>query len=169
MRPRATVSLFDVTSKDDYTLFEEKGGYFVNAANRTGPCQEVVQALFNDDDGWPFHDLATGDVYVAWRQFADATTSPPTPDQIMVTRSADGGKRFSVPVRALILAPMDQGTSLTSFRTNAYPTMTVDEAFETIRNLEVLTARNYDEGDWGQPERGDRDHAQHVGRRAQAV
>jgi hypothetical protein len=63
-----------------------------------------------------------GNVYVAWRQFS----STGVPDAIMVAQSTNAGKSFSAPVRISTFQPFDQGTSPTSFRTNAYPSITTD-------------------------------------------
>ncbi|MFT5113413.1 MAG: hypothetical protein ACI8XU_000661 [Kiritimatiellia bacterium] len=48
------------------------------------------------------------------------------PDAIMLVRSSDFGATFSEPVMVSELVPFDQGTTLFSFRSNSYPTMTVD-------------------------------------------
>ena len=64
----------------------------------------------------------TGAVYVAWRQFASTGVS----NAIMVAQSTNGGKKFSAPVQISTFQPFDQGTTLTSFRTNAYPALTTD-------------------------------------------
>ncbi len=64
----------------------------------------------------------TGAVYVAWRQFASTGVS----DAIMIAQSTNAGKSFSKPVQISTFQPFDQGTTLTSFRTNAYPALTSD-------------------------------------------
>ncbi|MGB2669877.1 MAG: putative Ig domain-containing protein, partial [Candidatus Acidiferrum sp.] len=64
----------------------------------------------------------TGAVYVAWRQFASTGFS----DAIMVAQSTNAGKSFSTPVQISKFTPFDQGTTGTSFRTNAYPALTTD-------------------------------------------
>jgi uncharacterized protein YjbI with pentapeptide repeats len=64
----------------------------------------------------------TGAVYVAWRQFASSGTS----DAIMIAQSTNAGKSFSAPVQISKFTPFDQGTTGTSFRTNAYPALTTD-------------------------------------------
>lgn len=51
----------------------------------------------------------------------------PYPDAVLVARSDDAGQSFSVPLQVAAVSPFDQGTSEYSFRTNAYPTMAVDE------------------------------------------
>ena len=66
----------------------------------------------------------TGYVYVAWRRFGHETAGP----AIMAARSVDGGKNFSKPQLVANILPFDQGTTTTSFRTNSYPAITVDEA-----------------------------------------
>jgi hypothetical protein len=63
-----------------------------------------------------------GNVYVAWRQFA----SSGVPDAIMVAMSTNAGRTFSAPVQVSTFQPFDQGTTGTSFRTNAYPALTTD-------------------------------------------
>ncbi|MGH9511156.1 MAG: putative Ig domain-containing protein [Terriglobales bacterium] len=63
-----------------------------------------------------------GKVYVAWRQFK----STGAPDAIMIAQSANAGKTFGTPVQISTFTPFDQGTSETSFRTNAYPSIAVD-------------------------------------------
>ncbi len=64
----------------------------------------------------------TGAVYVAWRQFASTGFS----DAIMIAQSTNAGKSFSAPVQISKFTPFDQGTTGTSFRTNAYPALTSD-------------------------------------------
>jgi Putative Ig domain len=64
----------------------------------------------------------TGAVYVAWRQFASTGVS----NAIMVAQSTNAGKTFSAPVQISTFQPFDQGTTETSFRTNAYPALTTD-------------------------------------------
>ena len=54
-----------------------------------------------------------------------ATTS--YPDAILVTHSDDAGLNFSAPLQVAAVSPFDQGTSEYSFRTNAYPSIAVDE------------------------------------------
>src|SRR3954471_8196950 len=78
-------------------------------------------------------DPTTGYVYVAWRGFATNNT----PNTINIARSTDGGASYtkaqtiaSLPsynsATPAAAAFFDQGTTSTSFRTNAFPTMTVD-------------------------------------------
>ncbi len=63
-----------------------------------------------------------GNVYVTWRQFA----SNGLPNAIMAAVSTNAGKSFSAPVQISRFLPFDQGTTGTSFRTNAYPSITTD-------------------------------------------
>jgi uncharacterized protein YjbI with pentapeptide repeats len=49
-------------------------------------------------------------------------------DAIVASSSTNGGLSFSPPTVVAALSPFDQGTSELSFRTNAYPTMAVDES-----------------------------------------
>src|SRR6266478_1228575 len=67
-----------------------------------------------------------GTVYVAWRQFQAKSGTTTQPDAIIGVTSVDGGATFSVPVRVSTFAPFDEGTTNTSFRTNAYPTTAFD-------------------------------------------
>jgi len=63
-----------------------------------------------------------GHVYVTWRQFG----SLGIPDAIMAAESSNAGLTFSAPVQVSKFQPFDQATSGTSFRTNAYPSITTD-------------------------------------------
>jgi hypothetical protein len=69
-------------------------------------------------------DPNTGAVYMAWRRFK----SPGLTDAMVFTKSTDGGRTFSAPQEVATITPFDQGTTLFSFRTNAYPTIAVDGA-----------------------------------------
>jgi len=64
----------------------------------------------------------SGNIYMAWRRFAHSTDG----DAIMTSYSTDGGKTFCKAILVAAIAPFDQGTSATSFRTNSYPALTVD-------------------------------------------
>ncbi|MBI4444424.1 MAG: Ig-like domain repeat protein [Acidobacteria bacterium] len=71
-----------------------------------------------------------GTLYVAWRVFKSSSN----PDSIVIVKSTDYGQRFSKPREVSAFVPFDQGTRPVSsedpfraFRTNAYPTMTVDD------------------------------------------
>jgi hypothetical protein len=63
-----------------------------------------------------------GNVYVTWRQFASTGIS----DAIMIAQSTNAGKTFSAPAQISKFQPFDQGTTGTSFRTNAFPSITTD-------------------------------------------
>jgi hypothetical protein len=63
-------------------------------------------------------------VYVAWRSF---NATPQQPGQIHIMKSKDAGRSFAPPTSIGSFFPFDQGTTGTSFRTNAYPTMAIDE------------------------------------------
>ena len=63
-----------------------------------------------------------GNVYVAWRQFK----STGIPDAIMIAVSTNAGRSFGAPARISTFTPFDQGTTNTSIRTNAYPSLTTD-------------------------------------------
>ena len=96
-------------------------------------------------------DPKSGAVYVAWRQFGLTATAT---DSVMVTRMAFSGQAFSKPMKVhrfnahrptdrlrrmmgehqfgdpdevAEIQPFDQGTAEDRFRTNAYPTMAIDD------------------------------------------
>ncbi len=79
---------------------------------------------------------AAATIYVAWRRFATSSQ----PDALMIAKSTDGGNTFSKAVQAVTFpttcsttAPtaagcqFDQGTTAASFRTSAFPALTVDD------------------------------------------
>ena len=71
-----------------------------------------------------------------WRSIRDtapcrspggSSTTASLPDAIVTIRSTDGGASFSTRrSSSRTINPFDQGTTDTSFRTNAFPTMTMD-------------------------------------------
>jgi hypothetical protein len=70
-------------------------------------------------------DPATGTVYVAFRRFSTSSQT----DAIFVARSVDGQTFPPAQVREVAtILPFDQGTTGTSFRTNALPTIAVSVA-----------------------------------------
>ncbi len=96
-------------------------------------------------------DPRNGHIYVAWRRFSKAGTTTPSLDGIMLAKLPSGGRKFNPPGTARrfprgqkkglqperfgkehegteVQEPneFDQSTSRYQFRTNAYPTMTVD-------------------------------------------
>jgi len=79
-------------------------------------------------------DPVTGAVYVAFRRFLH----PSQTNAIVIMKSTDSGQTFSAPIVIANITPFDQPAtdaggdgvsdpSGTSFRTNSYPTMTVDK------------------------------------------
>lgn len=94
------------------------------------PNQSVVLAIDPSTAGG-----AQATVYAAWRRFSDATQG----DGVMVSKSTDGGQTWSTPVRAIQFpticntdksqpfCPFDEGDSETTFRTNSYPALAVDD------------------------------------------
>ncbi|MEJ2245959.1 MAG: sialidase family protein, partial [Acidobacteriota bacterium] len=75
-------------------------------------------------------DPGNGDLYVAWQVFDYDTQVP----QIMLSKSTDGGVHFSKPLCVATTLPFNQGTRpideydpFRLFRTNAYPTMAIDD------------------------------------------
>ena len=69
-------------------------------------------------------DPNSGAVYVSWRAFKSGTQG----DGVYIAKSTAGGASFGKPVRIAPIYPYDQGTSLTSFRSNGFQSMTVDAA-----------------------------------------
>jgi len=79
-----------------------------------------------------------GEVLVAWRRFADKASG--TPDSIYVAMSLTRGLLFQNPIKVADVPPFDQPTADVNatlpqgggpgpaFRTNSYPTITVDES-----------------------------------------
>jgi putative Ig domain-containing protein len=79
---------------------------------------------------------AAATIYVAWRRFATSSQ----PDALMIAKSTDGGNTFSKAIQAVTFPAVcsttspasagcafDQGTTATSFRTSAFPALTVDD------------------------------------------
>src|ERR1700690_1674651 len=71
-------------------------------------------------------DPNTGALYITWRVFA--STNPTQTDAIMYVASFDGGCTFTKPALVANINTFDQGNTLVSFRTNDYPTISVDGA-----------------------------------------
>jgi len=80
-------------------------------------------------------DPQSGALQIAWRQFNDGVL----PDAIVTVRSTDG-TAFSSPAMLASILPFDQGTTDTSFRTNAFPTLAIDGAG---RSYLAWSARGY--------------------------
>ena len=67
-------------------------------------------------------DPNSGAVYITWRQFSGFGVT----DAIYVVKSVDGGQTFTPPVQVSSIDPFDQGSTFYTFRTNSYPSITVD-------------------------------------------
>ncbi|MBA3638250.1 MAG: hypothetical protein H0W53_03030 [Acidobacteria bacterium] len=126
---------------------------YLSRSTNCGATWSAPQQISSDND--PINQGATlaidpnsGTLYLAWRRF----TADGTDDSIMVTRSMDQGRKWDPPGRArrfprgkkvgldpqlhgksfkravelAELASLDQPTREDLFRTNAYPTMTID-------------------------------------------
>ena len=80
-------------------------------------------------------DPVSGAIYVTWRRFATSSQ----PDAIMIAKSTDFGKTFPSKNTKEIatIAPFDQGTSATQFRTNALPTIAVSVDAANARRVHV--------------------------------
>ena len=61
-------------------------------------------------------------IYVAFRRFFKGMQTV----AIIIVKSTDGGQTFTKPVEVTSFYPFDQGSSIFSFRTNSYPSLTVD-------------------------------------------
>ena len=79
---------------------------------------------------------AAATIYVAWRRFATSSQ----PDALMIAKSTDAGNTFTKAVQAVTFpaacsttspasagCAFDQGTTAASFRTSAFPALTVDD------------------------------------------
>ena len=84
-------------------------------------------------------DPTNGAIYVAWRRFATSSA----PDAIVVAKSTDFGKTFASKntVQVATIAPLDQGTSGTQFRTNALPSIAVSVDANGISRVHVAWAQ----------------------------
>ena len=73
-------------------------------------------------------DPGTGDIHVAWREFASADDSN-SRNAIIVARSTNGGQSFTkaaaITPNGYSFLPFDQASSPLTFRTNAYPAIAV--------------------------------------------
>jgi uncharacterized protein YjbI with pentapeptide repeats len=65
-------------------------------------------------------------IYIAWRRFGFGT--PNGADAILIAKSVDGGNSFSPAKEIAVFQPFDQGATLTSMRTNSFPSMTIDSS-----------------------------------------
>ena len=68
-------------------------------------------------------DPENGNLYIAWRIFKDQIY----PDEIAGAALQYGSNQFT-PILGAPISPFDQGTSAVTFRTNAYPSIAVDNA-----------------------------------------
>jgi hypothetical protein len=88
-------------------------------------------------------DPGTGDVHIAWREFAVAGDAS-TRDAILVSRSTDEGRTFTaaaaISTNNYQFLPFDQASSPLTFRTNAYPTIAVVPAAQAGQRGKVYVA-----------------------------
>lgn len=136
----------DVTSKIMLSRSEDCGATWTKPQQISRPEDKVNQGATIAIDP------RTGAVHVAWRQFGLSETAP---DAMMMTSSQGAGKAFDKPRRAhqfptgrradqllpklkrshrmgdvhelVSIKPFDSGTAEDRFRTNAYPTMAIDD------------------------------------------
>jgi Putative Ig domain/Galactose oxidase, central domain len=99
------------------------------------PDAEGQGTVIAIDPSVPAYDPAT--IYVAWRVFAEPG-DPDDANRIMIAKSTDGGLSFDEQEAAVTFplscnkkptgagCPFDQGETGTSFRSNGYPALTVD-------------------------------------------
>ena len=79
---------------------------------------------------------AAATIYVAWRRFATSSQ----PDALMIAKSTDGGNTWTKAIEMVTFptscsttsppptgCPFDQGITTTTFRTEAFPALTVDD------------------------------------------
>ncbi|MGH9369280.1 MAG: sialidase family protein, partial [Thermoanaerobaculia bacterium] len=81
----------------------------------------------------------TGAIFVAWRRFATSSQ----PDAIIVATSTDFGKTFPSKntVQVATIAPFDQSTSTTQFRTNALPSIAASVDSANVSRVHVAWAQ----------------------------
>lgn len=136
----------DVTSKIMLSRSEDCGATWTKPQQISRPEDKVNQGATIAIDP------RNGAVHVAWRQFGLSETAP---DAMMMTSSQGAGKAFDRPRRAhqfptgrradqllpklkrshrmgdvhelVSIKPFDSGTAEDRFRTNAYPTMAIDD------------------------------------------
>ncbi|MCR4374113.1 MAG: hypothetical protein NUW22_04630 [Acidobacteria bacterium] len=136
----------DVTSKIMLSRSEDCGATWTKPQQISRPEDKVNQGATIAIDP------RTGAVHVAWRQFGLSETAP---DAMMIVSSAGAGRAFDKPRRAhefptgrradqllpklkrshrmgdvhelVSIKPFDSGTAEDRFRTNAYPTMAIDD------------------------------------------
>jgi hypothetical protein len=108
-------------------------------------------------------DLKNGDIYLIWRRFASSSEG----DAILSAKSTDFGKTFpSKFVRQVAaIAPFDQGTTPTRFRTNTLPTIAASldannvsrvhagwaQRHPTTGDAQIVVATSTDGLTWGSP------------------
>ncbi|MBI5282132.1 MAG: pentapeptide repeat-containing protein [Candidatus Solibacter usitatus] len=90
-------------------------------------------------------DPQTGTIYVIWRRFGDAAAG--TQDGIYVSKSTDGGSKFSNPSLIASFQAFDQGTSAYSFRTNALPSAAVSVGGDGKSRVHVVWSQRKANGD----------------------
>ncbi len=90
-------------------------------------------------------DPASGAIYVTWRRFSSSSQT----DAILVAKSTDFGKTFPSKntTEVATIAPFDQGTTPTQFRTNALPTIAASVAGGVGRVHVAWAQRNSSTGD----------------------
>jgi hypothetical protein len=75
---------------------------------------------------------ANGHVYVAWRRFCEKSSprrfgkTNQYDDAIFIARSVNSGMKFHKVIKIASFYPFDQPSSTATFRTNSYPTLTID-------------------------------------------
>ena len=65
----------------------------------------------------------TGHVYIAWRQFRSGADT----NALYISKSIDFGRTYSAPVLVSTLGPFDQNTTGSTFRSNAFPSLAIDD------------------------------------------
>ena len=80
-----------------------------------------------------------GAIYVTWRRFSSSSA----PDAILVAKSTDFGKTFPSKntKEVATIAPFDQGTTPTQFRTNALPTIAASIDAANARRIHIAWAQ----------------------------
>ncbi len=84
---------------------------------------KVSESLDTNSGSVSAIDPVTGALYVFWRRFGDPANSKP--DGIYFNKSTDGGTKWASPKVVTFIAPIDQGATVGSFRTNDFPTAAI--------------------------------------------
>ena len=135
---KVTISGQKISRHSVYLAFAEFTGEGATLASKirfaqSDDCGETWSVPIQLSEGSDPYQGATiavdprgnGHICVAWRRFAKQNSS--SGNTIFIARSVDGGKKFNKAIEVASFDPFDQGSSGATFRTNSYPTLTIDD------------------------------------------